>query len=75
MAKSFGKQSRIIVRPGITATMNSDANLFHSLARTARERPEHVAMIEADVPVTYGELLRRTEALAGALQKSGVEAG
>lgn len=55
--------------------MNSDANLFHSLARTARERPEHVAMIEADVPVTYGELLRRTEALAGALQKSGVEAG
>lgn len=44
-------------------------------AAIAESRPEHVALIDGDAPVTYGELLQRARSVAGHLRERGVGTG
>lgn len=57
------------------AAMNDAVNLFHSLAHSARRRPEKAAIIADDTVITYAALLQQTRWLAAALQTQGVQPG
>jgi len=50
-------------------------NVFETLARSARQWPDHVAMIDACGPLDYRSLWREVEALRGQLDRLGVRGG
>jgi fatty-acyl-CoA synthase len=53
-----------------------EGTLYDALARTADERPDHLATLFYGSAISYGELRRRIDAIAGFLQQvCGVAAG
>jgi acyl-coenzyme A synthetase/AMP-(fatty) acid ligase len=50
-------------------------NVFETLARSARQWPEHVAIIDSGGPLDYRSLWREVEALRGQLNRLGVRGG
>ncbi|MBN7796847.1 class I adenylate-forming enzyme family protein [Parahaliea mediterranea] len=50
-------------------------SLFDYLAYWARETPDAEALVEGDLRVSYAELSRRVEAIAGAMKAAGIGAG
>jgi len=50
-------------------------NVFQSLAASARQWPEHTAIIDAAGPLDYQSLWREVEALRAQLDRLGVQAG
>ena len=51
------------------------ATLYESLRNSAHRYPHKTALIDDDVQVTYSQLLRRVDALAGFLRRTGVGRG
>lgn len=45
------------------------------LSEHARSRPQHVAVVDGDVRLTYRDLDQRVDQLAGALEQAGIDAG
>ncbi|MFD0885807.1 AMP-binding protein, partial [Streptosporangium algeriense] len=45
------------------------------VARWARARPDHPAIVSAGTELTYGELVERAGRMAGALRSHGVDRG
>jgi acyl-CoA synthetase (AMP-forming)/AMP-acid ligase II len=50
-------------------------NVFETLARSARQWPDHVAIIDAGGPLNYRSLWQEVEALRGQLDRLGVRGG
>ena len=50
-------------------------SLAARFADIAENQPEHIALIDGDATVTYGELLRRVKSVAGFLRGAGVNRG
>jgi acyl-CoA synthetase (AMP-forming)/AMP-acid ligase II len=53
----------------------ADAYVADMLDRVAHRRPEQTAIVDGDTRLTYAELVRRRDALAGALGEAGVRPG
>jgi acyl-CoA synthetase (AMP-forming)/AMP-acid ligase II len=75
-------RSRLLSIPGPAATLRltreavrGGTNPFTLLAVTAARWPNRAAVIDDDGVISYRELQSRTEALAAALQRRGVEPG
>jgi amino acid adenylation domain-containing protein len=50
-------------------------SLAARFADIANRQPEHIALIDGDTSVTYGELLQRVQSMAGFLREAGVKRG
>ncbi|QOC93358.1 non-ribosomal peptide synthetase [Micromonospora craniellae] len=60
---------------GITRTFPVDAPLGDLVARHARQRPDHVAVLDGETRTTYAELLAAADAVAATLRRAGVGRG
>ena len=63
--------------PGVPQTLHPypQITLLDHVADTARQRPEHTALIFKGERISYGEMEWRTDALAHALIANGVKKG
>jgi len=65
-------ERELLTRWGCETSTGRPRNLVEGFRRQARSRPDAVALVFDDETITYGELLRRSDALAAALAGHGV---
>ena len=68
-------QAVLALSTGETLEYDPDTTFIDCFRERAAERPDAVAAVDCETSITYGELDRRTDALAAHLRDRGVAAG